>query len=77
MNLLLYFKNGKSIQYDFFTIATLFNETNNHVQMIEKYFVVLTAYIKIWNYPQFQKLKKKKKKKKKKHTQRFKYRSNF
>ena len=43
--------------------------------MIEKYFVVFTAFFRIWDYPQFQKLqkknnnKKKKKKKKKKKQQ--------
>ena len=54
----LYFKNGKSIQHEIFTIAKSFSETNNHVKMIGKYFVIFTAYIRIWDYPQFQKLQK-------------------
>ena len=32
---LLYFKNGKGIQHEIFTIAKSFNETTNHVKMIE------------------------------------------
>ena len=47
INFLLYLKNGNSIQHEFFTIAKLFNETNSHVQMIEKYFVVFMAYVRI------------------------------
>ena len=46
INFVLYFKNGKSIQHEIFTIAKSFNETNNHVKRIDKYFVVFTAYIR-------------------------------
>ena len=56
INILLYFKNRKSNQHEIFTIAKSFNETNNHVKLIEKYFVVFTAFVRIWVYPQFQKL---------------------
>ena len=49
INFLLYFKNGKSNQHEIFTIAIAksFSETNNHVRMIEKYFVFFTAYVRI------------------------------
>ena len=66
INFLLCFKNGKSIQYEILTIATSFNDINNHAKMMASYFVVFTPYVRILDYPQFQKLQKKKKKKKKK-----------
>ena len=40
--------------------------------MIDKYFVVFKAYIRIWDYPQFQKLQKHKQT-----AKRVNYRSNF
>ena len=45
INYLLYFKIGKSNQYEIFTIAKSFNETNNHV----KYYVhvVFRAFVRI------------------------------
>ena len=62
INFLLYFKNGKNIQHKIFTIAKSFNETNNHVKIIEKHFEVFTEYVRICDYPQFQKLQKTNKK---------------
>ena len=45
--LYMYFKNGKSMKHEIFTIAKSFNETNNYVKMIAKYYVVFTAYVRI------------------------------
>ena len=36
------FQKRKSIQHEIFTIVKSFSETNNHVKVIEKYFVVFT-----------------------------------
>ena len=58
IHFLLYLKNGKSNQHEIFTIAKSFSDTNNHVKTREKHFVVFTAFIRIWDYPQFQKLQK-------------------
>ena len=48
INFVLYFKNWKSIQHEILTIAKSFIETNNHVKMIDKYFVAFkSAYIRL------------------------------
>ena len=45
--LFAYLKNGKSNQHEIFIIAKAFTETSGDVKLIEKYFIVFTAFVKI------------------------------